>query len=201
MPSMAFSPAVRSPARSPGPIIAKPDPSLKADYEKKLAAVVKENSDIYYREVEHFLGLFQGKPADYMKAAILTGGMRGKNAEERQAIIKKADLDVPLTNFFQRVMRPDHPVYGPLKKLEALSESEFASRGPALIKEMQKSGRYNSLVMDELAKADVHSAYEALAVYESLLKRMAPKLKGFVSAFKNGTGDKVSGFTPAEVEL
>jgi hypothetical protein len=185
------------------PIIAKPDPSLKADYEKKVAAVVKENREIYYREVEHFLGLFQGKPADYLKAAMLGGRMNagGKNAEERQAIIKKADLDVPLTNYLARFLRPDHPVYGPLRKLESLSDSEFAARGPALIKEMHKSGQYNSLVMDELAKADIHTSYQVYTAYESLLKRMAPRLRGFVSAFKDASGDKVSGFTPAETEF
>ncbi len=191
------------PSEDAKPIIFKPDPSLKAAYEKKVAAVVKENHDIYYHEVEYFLGMFQGKPADYLKAAMLGGRMNagGKNAEERQAIIKKADLDVPLTNYLARFLRPDHPVFGPLKKLESLSDSEFASRGPALIQEMLKSGHYNSLVMSELEKAKVHSGYEVLAAYESLFKRMAPKLKGFISAFKDATTDKVAGFTPAETEL
>ncbi len=189
------------PTEESKPIIAKADPSQQQDYEKKVAGVVKENRDIYYREVEHFLGLFQGKPADYMKAASLTAKMTGKNAEERQAIIKKADLDVPLTNFLQRVMRQDHPVYGPLKKLESISDSEFASRGPTTLAEMKKSGHYNALVVDELIKANVHSAYEALAVYESLIKRMSPKLKGFIAAFKDASSDTVSGFSPAEVEF
>jgi cytochrome c553 len=189
------------PVEEERPVIAKADPSAKAEFEKRIADVVKENRDIYYREVEHFLSLFQGKTVDYMKAAILSGGMRGNNAEARQAIIKKADLDVPFTNFLQRVMRPDHPVYGPLKKLDGLSESDFASRAPALIKEMQNSGRYNPLVMDALAKGDVHSSSEVFAQYDSLHKRMAPKLKGFISAFKEATGDNVSGYTPAETEF
>ena len=189
------------PTENDKPIIAKPDTALQADYQKKMASVVKENHDIYYREVEQFLGLFQGKPADYLKAAMLSGRMNGKNAEERQAIIKKANLDVPLTNFLQRVMRPDHPVYGPLKKLEALSDGEFASRAPALLADMKNGGHYNSLVMDELIKAKVHSAYDVLAAYESLLKRMTPKLKGMLTAFKDSSTDVVSGYTPAETEL
>ena len=184
------------------PLIAKPDPVLKLDYEKKLAAVIKENSDLYYREVEHWLSLFQAKPAEYLKAASLGGGrMNEKNLQARQDIIKKADLDTPFTNFFQRVLNPNHPVYGPLKKLESISESDFASRGPALLKEMQKSGHYNPIVMDELIKADVHSSSEVLAAYEGLLKRMAPKLKGFVAAFKDTSRDTVSGYSPAEIEV
>ena len=184
------------------PLIASPSPGLQLDYEKKLKGVLKENRDIYYREVEHCLSLFQAKPTEYLKAASLNGGrMNEKNLQARLELIKKADLDTPFTNFFQRVLNPNHPVYGPLKKLESLSESEFASRGPALVQEMQKSGRYNSLVMDELVKANVHSTYEVLAVYESLLKRMAPKLKGFVAAYQNATGDKVSGYTAAEAEF
>ncbi len=185
------------------PVIYKPNPSLKAEYDKKVAAVVKENHDIYYREVENFLGMFQSKPADYLKAAMLGGRMNagGKNAEERQAIIKKADLDVPLTNYLARFLRPDHPVFGPLKKLESMSDSEFASRGPAAIQEMVKSGHYNAVVMAELEKAKVHSGYEVLAAYEGLIKRMAPKLKSFVAAHRDATSDKVAGFSPAEIEF
>jgi hypothetical protein len=191
------------PSEDSRPVIYKPDPSKRADFEKKIAAVVKENHDIYYREVEHFLGMFQSKPADYLKAAMLGGRMNGggKGAEERQAIIKKADLDVPLTNYFARFLRPDHPVFGPLKKLESLSDSEFASRGPALIQEMAKSGHYNSVVMTELENAKIHSGYEALAAYESLIKRMAPKLKSYIAAHRDATSDKIAGFSPAEAEF
>ncbi len=189
------------PVEEERPVIAKSDPNAKADFEKKIAGVVKENRDLYYREVEHFLSLLHGKPADYMQASLLGGGMAGKNAEQRQAIIKKADLDVPFTNFFARVLRPEHPVYGPLKKLESLSESEFASRSAATIAEMKKSGRYNAIVIDELAKANPRSHYEAVAAYEGILKRMAPKVKGFVTAFKDSSTDTVTGFSPAEIEL
>ena len=186
------------------PLIAKPNSALKADYEKKLAAVIKDNSNLYYGEVERFLGMFQAKPGDYLRAASLGGGRMSnneKNLQARQDIIKKADLNLAFANFLPRVLKSENPVYGPLKKLEAISESDFAARGPALIKEMQKGGHYNSIVMDELAKADVHSSYEVLAVYESLFKRMAPKLKGFIAAFRDTSRDTVSGFSPAEVEL
>ena len=189
------------PVEEERPVIAKADPSAKADFEKKIAGVVKENRDLYYREVEHFLSMLHAKPADYMQASMLGGRMAGKNAEARQEIIKKADLDVPFTNFFARVMRPENPVYGPLKKLESLSESEFASKGAATIAEMKKGGRYNAIVIDELTKANPHSHYEVVAAYESLLKRMTPKLKPFIAAFKEASTDTVSGFTPAEVEL
>ena len=184
------------------PTIAAPTAALKLDYEKKLNGVLKENRDIYYREVEHWLGLFQAKPVEYLQAASLSGGrMNEKNLQARQELIKKADLDTPFTNFFQRVLNPNHPVYGPLKKLESISASDFASRGPALLKEMKSGGHYNSIVVDELIKADVHSTYEVLAVYESLLKRMAPKAKGFVAAYQNASGDKITGYTPAEAEF
>ena len=184
------------------PMIAKPNYQLKLDYEKRVNAVLKENRDIYYREVEHWLSLFQAKPTEYLRAASLNGKMGNeKNLQARQALIKEAGLDTPFTNYFQRVLNPNHRVYGPLKKLESISDADFASRGPALLSEMKGSGRYNSLVIDELTKANVHSAYEVLAVYESLLKRMAPKLKGFVAAYQNAIGDKIAGYTSDEAEF
>ena len=184
------------------PKIADPTPAQKLDYEQKVTGVLKENRDIYYREVEHWLSLINAKPADHLKAASLGGGrMNEGNQKARLEIIKNAGLEARFVNFFQRVMRPDHPVFGPLKKLEALSESDFGTRAPALLKEMQNSGKFNSLVMDELTKANVHSHYEVFAAYEGLFKRMAPKLKGFIAAFQNGTADKPAGFTPAEVEF
>ena len=189
------------PVEEERPVISKADPTAKADFEKKIAGVVKENRDLYYREVEHFLSILHGKPADYIQASMLGGRMAGKNAEQRAALIKKADLDVPFTNFFARVMRPENSIYGPLKKLESLSDSEFASRGAGVIAEMKKGGRYNALVIDELTKANPHSNYEVVAAYEALLKRMAPKIKPFIAAHKDASTDTVAGFTPAEVEL
>jgi len=184
------------------PKIAEPTPAQKLEYEQKIAGVLKENSDIYFREVEHWLGLIHAKPADYLKAASLNGGrMNEANQKARLEIVKTAGLEARFVTFFQKVMRPDHPVFGPLRKLDALSDSEFGTRAPALLKEMQKSGKFNSLVIDELTKANVHSGYEVFAAYEGLFKRMTPKLKGFITAFKDATSDKPAGFTSAEVEF
>ncbi len=182
------------------PLISDSSPGMRQDYEKKLAEVMKENSDIYFREVEHWLSLFQGKPADYIRAGLLNGRRNEKNLQARQELIKQAQLDTPFANYFQRVLNPRHPVFGPMKRLEELGDN-FATRGPALLKEMQKSGQYNSIVMEELVKANPSSESQALAVYEGLVKRYTAKQRSFVSAFKSATTDKVSGFTPAEVEF
>jgi hypothetical protein len=183
------------------PMIAAPNPALKLDYEKKLNEVLKENRDIYYREVEHWLSLFQGKPNEYLQAALLNGRRDEKNLQARQALIARAQLDTPFTNYFQRVLNTSHPVFGPLKKFADIGESDFGSRGASVLKDIQKAGHYNQLVVDELAKANPNSMYDVLAAYEGLVKRMAPKLRGLIPAFKDATGDIVSGYTPAEVEL
>ncbi|MEO6784784.1 MAG: PSD1 and planctomycete cytochrome C domain-containing protein [Chthoniobacteraceae bacterium] len=183
------------------PLIAEPSPGLRADYDSKLAAVMKENRDIYYREVEHWLDMLQGKSSDYLQAALLNGKRSEKNLQARQALIAKAGLDTPFTNFFQRVMNQNNPVFGPLRKFEDLGESDIASRAPALLKEIEKSGRYNPLVVEALVKADPHSMHEVLAAYEGLYKRFAAKSKGFVPAFKDATTDTVSGYTPDEIQF
>ena len=182
------------------PLIGSSDPTHRSDYDKKLAGLLKDNRSIYYGELEKYLAGLHAKPSEHIRAGMLNG--RGeKDLLARQEIISKSDLDTNFINFYQRVINPVHPVYGPLKKLHALSENEFPTRGPALIKEMQKSGNFNPLVMDALVKADVHSNYEVMAAYEGLFKKLAPKVKPFLAAYRDSTDEKVAGFTVAEKEL
>ncbi len=183
------------------PMIAMPDPALKLDYEQKIAAVVKENRDVYYREVEHWLSLFQGKPNEYLQAGLLSGRRDAANLQARLDLVKQASLDVNFANFFQRVLNQNHPVYGPLRKFADLGDGNFESRSEGVLKEIQKSGRYNQIVVDELTTARPKSMYEVLATYEGLVRRMAPKLRTFIPAFKDATGDTVTGYTPAEIEF
>jgi len=175
--------------------------AIRLEYDKKLAEIVKENRDIYYGEVEYWLGLYRGKPTEHLRAALLSGRGNEKSLLERQEIIKQADLETRFVNYFQRSLNANHPVFGPLRRFEGLSESEFASRGPEVLKDLKSSNRYNPLVVDALVQAKPQSMYEVLGVYSSVLTRLAPKAKGFVAAFKNATGPTVSGYSPAEVEF
>ncbi|MEQ1851371.1 MAG: DUF1549 domain-containing protein, partial [Chthoniobacteraceae bacterium] len=183
------------------PLISSPSPELRAEYEKELAGVEKENREIYFREVEHWLAMLQGKPADYMKAALLNGRRSEKNILERTELIKQAQLDTPFVNYFQRVMNPNHPVFGPLRKFDDLGVGASDSQTAALLKEIQGSGRYNPLVVSALVQAKPQAPYQALEAYASLFQRIAPKAKGFVAAFKGAGSDKVTGYTADEVEF
>ena len=178
------------------PLIAESSPGLSGDYDKKIAAVEKENRDIYYGEVEHWLSMLQAKPAEYLKACLLRKG-RNQNAVELDALVQKAQLNRDFVNYFDRSINQGSRVYGPLVKLQGVSSSNYDSE----LKDLQKSGRYNPLVVEALVKAAPQSSEQVLAVYNSLLTRMAPKTAGMVKAFKNATGETITGYSKDEIEL
>ena len=178
------------------PLIAESSPGLSGDFEKKIAAVEKENRNIYYREVEHWLSLLQSKPADYLKAGLLGKG-RNQKAVELDALQKQAQLDRNFLRYFERAISQSNPVFGPLVKLQNTKGSDFDSE----IKSIEKSGRYNPLVVQALIKAAPQTPEQVLGAYNALLTRMAPKMSAMVKAFQNATGDKISGFSKDEIEL
>ena len=178
------------------PLIAESSPGLSGDYDKKIASVEKENRDIYFREIEHWLSLLQSKPAEYLKAGMLRKG-RNQNAVELDALLKKAQLDRNFVNFFDRALNQGNPVYGPLIKLQNVSSSNYDSE----LKDLQKGGRYNPLVVQALVKAAPQTPDQVMGVYNALLTRMAPKTAGLVKAFQKATGDSIAGYTKDEIEL
>ena len=181
------------------PLIAAPDPALRADYEKKVAEVEKENRDIYYNQVEHWLNLLHAKPAEYMQAGMFSRRGGEKALQARQELISKSQLDTPFTNYLQRFTNSSHPVFGPAKKFEEL-DGDFSQRAAKVLKEIQ-TGRYNQLVVDALVKANPASMSQVYSAYEDLSKKMAPKLRGLAPALKAATTETVAGYSPAELEF
>ena len=83
-----------------------------------------------------------------LKAGLLNKG-RAQNAVELDALQKKEQLDRNFINFFGRALNQGNPVYGPLIKLQGISSSNY----DAELKDIEKSGRYNPLVVQALVKA------------------------------------------------
>jgi hypothetical protein len=183
------------------PLISTPSPELRAEYEKAVAAVEKENRDIYYREVEHWLSLYRAKPVEYLRAALLNGRRNEKNIVERQKLVEQAQLQVPFVNFFQRAMNSINPVFGPLQKFEDLGPGATESQAASVLQEIQRGGRYNPIVVKALVDAKPQAFYQALDVYKGLVQRFDSKAKYFVAAFKDATSEKVSGYTKDEIEF
>ncbi len=183
------------------PLIAPPNAALFADYDAKKKAIEKENRDIYFREVEHWLGLFASKPASYLKAATLRRDKAEGAQLERQALVEKEQLDNVLANFYERVLNTNNRVFGPLNEFKNVKRSEWDTHSPLVLKEIRLSGRYNPIISKALDAAKPGSMEQVFGVYHTLLTEYAAKMPGYVKAFQNATGDKIDGFTPDEIEI
>ena len=183
------------------PLITAADPKARADFEQKIVAVEKENRDIYFREVEHWLDLWKTKPAQYLKAALLRDGKDEKMQLERQEIIKSEQLDNILVNYYGRAVNPNSRVYGPLSKFKNIQPSEFSTQGALVLKDIAGSGRYNPLVVKAIQDAKPSSMNEVTEAYYNLLNKVAPKITGLVKAYQSATTDKVEVCSKDELEI
>ena len=183
------------------PLIAPPNAVQFADYELKKKAIEKENRDIYFREVEHWLSLFASKPTQYLQSAILRRDRSEPAQLARQELIQKEQLDVVLANYFERVLNGNNRVFGPLTEFKKISPSDWSSRAPQVNKEIRLSNRYSPIITKALEAAKPASMEQVLGVYQTILTQYAAKMPGYVKAYQNATGDKIEGFTPDEVEL
>jgi Protein of unknown function (DUF1553)/Protein of unknown function (DUF1549)/Planctomycete cytochrome C len=184
------------------PLISSPDKAARADYEQKKKAIEEENRNIYFREVEHWLGLFQSKPQHYLKAALLREDRSEKAQQERDALLKSEQLDGVLANYYGRVLNKNNRVFGPLYELREVKKSEWDSHAPLVLKYIAGEKRYNPIVMSELVAAKPGSMEQAIGVYNSILLRLSPKLTGLVKAYQSATTDKgPEGMSADELEI
>ncbi len=183
------------------PLIAPPNAAQFADYETKKKAIEKENREIYYREVEHWLGLFASKPTQYLKAAVLRRDRSEAAILERERLVTSEQLDNVLANFYERVLNANNRFFGPISEFKDVKRSEWNTHGPLVLKEVRLSGRYNPIITKALEAAKPASMDQVYGVYNTILQQYAAKMPGYVKAYQNATGDKIEGFTPDEIEI
>lgn len=176
------------------PLISAPDPKQREEFEKLKATIEKENRDIYFRESEHWLGLFQSKAVQYFRAALLREDGSEKAQLERQELIKNEQLDPVLANYVGRVLNEGNRFYGPIRKFKEVKRSEFDTHGALVMKEIAASKRYSPAVVQALKDANPQSMEQVIGVYNRLLTQSAPKLNGYVKAYQTATTDKVTGY-------
>ena len=183
------------------PLIAPPNALQFADYEAKKKVVEKENREIYYREVEHWLGLLASKPTQYLQTALLRRDRSEKGQLARQELIQKEQLDVVLANFYERVLNGNNRFFGPMSEFSKVKPSEWSTHAPLVMKEVRLSNRYSPIITKALEAAKPASLDQVIGVYQSLLTQYAAKIPGYVKAYQNATSDKIEGFTPDEIEI
>ena len=183
------------------PLIAPPNAAQFADYTAKKTTIEKENRDIYFREVEHWLSLFSSKPGKYLEAALLRRDRSEGSQLARQTLIEKEQLDVILANFYERVLNGNNRFFGPMSEFKDVKRSEWSTHAPLVLKEIRLSGRYNPIIAKALEAAKPASMEQVIGVYQTILAQYAAKMPGYVKAYQTATGDKIEGFTPDEVEI
>ena len=144
--------------------------AVRADYEKQLRQYMDENVRGYYKYVGGQLALLhKGFGARAMVA--LAGGVRTEKGYDMQQKYKdKYVVDREVDGAM--MIRSDSPVTGPLARLRAVPEAQFAEKAPAVLAAAlaDKKLAVNPLVAEALRNLkpksldDVAFAYDALFV-------------------------------------
>ncbi len=144
--------------------------AVRADYEKQLRQYMDENVRGYYKYIGGQLALLhKGYGARAMVA--LAGGVRSEKGYDMQQKYKdKYVVDREVDGAM--MIRSDSPVTGPLARLRAVPEAQFAEKAPALLAAAlaDKKLAVNPLVAEALRSLkpktldDVAFAYDALFV-------------------------------------
>ncbi len=144
--------------------------AVRADYEKQLRQYMDENVRGYYKYIGGQLALLhKGFGARAMVA--LAGGVRSEKGYDMQQKYKdKYVVDREVDGAM--MIRSDSPVTGPLARLRAVPEAQFAEKAPAILAAAlaDKKLAVNPLVAEALRSLkpktldDVAFAYDALFV-------------------------------------
>ena len=144
--------------------------AVRADYEKQLRQLMDENVRGYYKYIGGQLALLhKGYGARAMVA--LAGGVRSEKGYDMQQKYKdKYVVDREVDGAM--MIRSDSPVTGPLARLRAVPEAQFAEKAPAVLAAAlaDKKLAVNPLVAEALRGLkpktldDVAFAYDALFV-------------------------------------
>jgi hypothetical protein len=215
------------------PVIAAQAPAQVGDFQKKLAAIEAENRDVYYHLVDRIQSEVFTKIDGYLLASrLMVGGKRGGTEEEikkRTELLNSANLD---REYLQLVMRGGYgrakgeakgekgakkgagrgearaqtqAIFGAFKAFSELSESEFATKGPALAAEVAtgktRGGELNPLVAAAFQSTQPSSIEEVAAIYKKLFASLEPRRKAFIAAHAAALSQPVTGFTPAETQI
>jgi hypothetical protein len=173
-----------------------PTNAYRADYEKKLAELLTKNAANYYRYLSGLQTTFHREFAPRALAAMV-GGYRSKAGFD---ILKKYDLGQGkvLARTFDTVMsRPDHPITGPLVRLQKVGAEEFASKAPAILDAAlsNKESPVNPLIAEALRGLKPKSIDEVAQAYQAAFKKNRDKIASHVRtrSLPGRKGDKDDG--------
>jgi hypothetical protein len=204
----------------------KATPQQRQDFAKKYAVLVKQLGNQYYDIVGSQLNEFHRDSGAYVRAALASGGNRGKGGSDRQKeLIDNYKLDRELVQFLGRGIQQNPSVWGPLtsyknggSKFRTMTAAEAGMMAQMLAAKVGEKGGDpsgkmaktmterlqagpNPLVVKALTEKQPKSFDEAIEVYVQLFASLSAKAKGFIPAMKNATSQNVPGYDSATINL
>jgi len=154
-----------------------PSSAERLDYQKRLAALIDETAQGYYKHLAGMQAAFHREFGPRAMAAMV-GGFRSTAGFD---ILKKYDLGQSreLDPSFAAVMaRPDHPITGPMVRLKRIPADEFAARAPAILAEAlaDKKSPVNPLIADALRGLKPRTIDEVALAYQAAFKQQREKI-------------------------
>ena len=154
-----------------------PTNAYRADYEKKLAELIRTTAGGYYKHLAGMQAAFHREFAPRALAA-MSGGFRSTAGFD---ILKKFDLGDNRelgTSFAGTMARPDHPITGPLVRLKKVSPENFEKQAPAIIEAAlaDKKNPVNPLVAEGLRGLKPKSLEEVAFAYQAIFKKQHDKI-------------------------
>ncbi|MEY3547796.1 MAG: hypothetical protein RLZZ552_163, partial [Verrucomicrobiota bacterium] len=192
------NPVIRNPL-----LVGKNAPSnaYRADYEKRLATLIDETAQGYYKHLVGMQAAFHREFAPRAMAAML-GGFRSTAGFD---LLKKYDLGQSreLDPSFASVMaRPDHPITGPLVRLKRVGAEEFAEKAPGILAAALADTRspVNPLIADALRGLKPKSIDEVALAYQAAFKKHRDKILAHVQ-LRSQSGRRGEKDDPAIAQL
>ncbi len=181
-------------------------PELR-EFEMKMAALQKQNRDIFVREVIGDLNEFLSKPKAYLLAGRV-GQRKGATAEmiaERNRIIRERKLEVDLIpSIFQRTMGPKNrndSVFWPWQEAQKLSETNFEQEARQLADRAAKGRRaLNPYVVKAFIGATPRTLEEFAGVYAQMYAGLEEQTKALIEAVRTSP-ERAAEFDPALLEV
>jgi hypothetical protein len=154
-----------------------PSSAERLDYQKRLAALIDETAQGYYKHLASMQAGFHREFAPRAMAAMV-GGFRSTAGFD---ILKKYDLgqNRELEPSFAAVMaRPDHPITGPLVRLKKVSAENFAAQAPGILAAALADTKtpLNPLIAEGLRGLKPKSLDEVALAYQDTFKKHREKI-------------------------
>jgi len=158
-----------------------PSSAERVDYQKRLAALIDETAQGYYKHYAAMQATFHREFAPRALAAMV-GGFRSTAGFD---ILTKYELGESreLGGTFSGVMaRADHPITGPLVRLKKLSAENFAAGAPAILAAALADTKnpVNPLIAEGLRGLKPQTVDDVALAYQAIFKKHRDKIAAHI---------------------